>query len=110
VGGFWGGAVGIATCYALDGLGFAPAGWGEGGKTFSVLHSCPYRPWVHPVPFTRVTGTFPGVKRPGHGVGTHPHLAPWLTMSRAITVPAWHVTVRLCRTLCGIVLRSSWKV
>jgi len=32
-------------------------------------------PGAHPVPHTMRTGSFPGVKRPGHGVDDPPHLA-----------------------------------
>jgi len=33
-------------------------------------------PEAHPASYTRVTGSFPGVKRPGRGVDRPPYLAP----------------------------------
>ena len=62
-------SVGIATRYGLDGPGiesrwearfYAPARTGPG---------------PHPVSYTMGTGSFPGVKRPGRGVGHPPYLA-----------------------------------
>ena len=35
-------------------------------------------PGAHPASCTMGTGSFPGVKRPGHGVGHPPYLAPKL--------------------------------
>jgi len=35
-------------------------------------------PGAHPASYTMVTGSFPGVKRPGRGVDRPPHLAPRL--------------------------------
>jgi len=51
-------SVGIATCYALDcpGIEF------HSGENFRTCH---------PASYTMSTGFFPGVKRPGRGVG-HP--------------------------------------
>ena len=36
-----------------------------------IYRTCPDRPWAHPTSYTMGTGSFPGVKRPGRGVG-HP--------------------------------------
>jgi hypothetical protein len=58
-------SVGIATDYGLDGPGIESR-W---GRDFS--HTS--RPVLgHPASCTMGTGSFPGVKRPGRGVG-HPH-------------------------------------
>jgi len=35
-------------------------------------------PGAHPASYTMVTGSFPGVKRPGRGIDHPSHLAPWL--------------------------------
>jgi hypothetical protein len=35
-------------------------------------------PGTHPASYTMGTGSFLGVKRPGHGVTIHPHLMPRL--------------------------------
>ena len=60
--------VGIATRYGLDGLYFEPR-WGR-----DFPH--PSRPTLGPNPAscTMGTGSFPGVKRPGRGVGNSSHL------------------------------------
>jgi hypothetical protein len=64
--------VGIATRYGLDGLGIESL-W-EAGFSTPVQTG----PGAHPAPFTMGTGSFPGVKRPGMALTTHPHLAPRL--------------------------------
>jgi len=46
------------------------------GKRFSALVQT--APGVHPASCTMGTGSFPGVKRPGRGVGHPPHLVPRL--------------------------------
>jgi len=61
-------AVSIVTCYRLDGLGIEFR-WGR-----DILHPSRPVPGTHPASFTMGTGSSPGVKRPGHGVG-HPPLS-----------------------------------
>jgi hypothetical protein len=61
------GSVGIATRYVLDG----PL------NEFRCRRDIP-RPGAHQASFTVGTWSFPGVKRPGRGVGHPPHLAPRL--------------------------------
>ena len=58
-------SVGIATRYGLDGAGIESR-WGAS-------FSAPVRndPGAHPTYYTMGTGSFPGVKRPGRGIG-HP--------------------------------------
>ena len=55
-------AVGIATCYGLDGPGIESQ-WGA-------RFSAPVQtdPGVHPASYTMGTGSFKGSKRPGRGV------------------------------------------
>ena len=57
-------ALGIATRYGLDGPGSNPDGGVQTGSG------------AHPSSYTIGTGSCPGVKRPGRGVTTHPHLRP----------------------------------
>jgi hypothetical protein len=59
------GSVGIATGYGLDGPGITSR-WGS-------RFSAPFQigPGAHPAFYTTDTGSFPGVKCPGRGVG-HP--------------------------------------
>jgi hypothetical protein len=52
-------AVGIATCYVLDGSGIES----QWGARFSVPVQT--GPAAHPASYTMSTGPFPGVKRPG---------------------------------------------
>jgi hypothetical protein len=63
----WHSSVGIATCYGLDGPG-NESRWGA-------RFSAPVQtgPEAHPAPYTMGTGSFPGLKRPGHDVD---HLSP----------------------------------
>ena len=58
-----GSSVGIATRYGLDGI---ECRW---GATFSAPVQT--GPGAHPASCTMGTGSFPGVKRPGRGIG-HP--------------------------------------
>ena len=58
----WDSSVGIVTCHVLDGPGLNPGG----GDT-----PVPTGPWFHPASHTMGTGSFPGLKRPGHGID-HP--------------------------------------
>ena len=60
-------SVGIATRYGLDGLGIESQ-WGS--RFFPPVNT---GPGGHPASYTTGTGSFPGVKRPGHGVN---HLPP----------------------------------
>jgi hypothetical protein len=60
-------SVGIATCYGLDGRGIEFQ-WGQ-----DFLN--PSGPGAHPTSYTVGTGSFLGVKWPGHGVDHPPHLA-----------------------------------
>ena len=59
-------SVGIATRYGLDGPGIESR-WGA-------RFSAPVQtgPGAHPASYTMDTGSFPGVKRPGHGVDHSP--------------------------------------
>jgi hypothetical protein len=61
----WDSSVGIATRYRPDGLRIESR-WGQ-------VFSAPVQtdPRVHPASCTLGIGSFPGVKRPGRGVG-HP--------------------------------------
>jgi hypothetical protein len=65
-------SVGIATRYGLKGPGIES----RLGARFSA--SVQTGPEAHPASYTVGTGSFPGVKRPGHGVYHPPHLAPRL--------------------------------
>ena len=56
---------GIATRYGLDGPGIESR-WGR-----DFPHLSRPAPEAHPTSYTKGTGSFPGVKRPGHGV-EHP--------------------------------------
>ena len=58
-------SVGVVTCYGLDGPGIETR-WGA-------RFSAPVQTGsgAHPVSYTMGTGSFPGVKWPGHGVD-HP--------------------------------------
>jgi hypothetical protein len=64
-----GSSVGIATDYGLDGQGIEKKN--PGGRDFS--HTSRPGPGAHPASCTMGTGSFPGVKRPGHGAD-HPPL------------------------------------
>jgi hypothetical protein len=46
-------------------------------------------PGAHPVSCTMGTGSFPGVKRPGVALTTHPHLAPRLKSRTIPLLPLW---------------------
>jgi hypothetical protein len=61
-------SVGIATGFGLDGPGIDS----QSGRDFPHL-SIP-SPEAHPASYTVLTGSFPGVKRPGRGVH-HPPLS-----------------------------------
>jgi len=63
---------GIATLYGLDGAGIEFRCWRE----FSV--SVQTGPRAHPASYAMGAGSFPGVKRAGHGVDPRPDLAPRL--------------------------------
>jgi hypothetical protein len=67
-------SVGIATRYGLDDPGIESPG--GGGARFSIPVQT--GPRAHPASYTMGTGSFQGVKRPGHGVDHPPHLAPKL--------------------------------
>ena len=60
------GAVGLATPYGLDGTGIESR-WGP-------RFSPPVQigPGCYPASYTVGTGAFPGIKRLGYGVTTHP--------------------------------------
>ena len=66
------GTVGIATRYGLDGAGIESR-WGA-------RFSAPVQtgPGANPASYAMGTGYFPGVKRPGRVLTTHPHIAPRL--------------------------------
>jgi hypothetical protein len=68
-------SVGIATRYELDGPGIETQ-LGGGGWRFSTPVQA--GPGAHPASYTMGTGSFPGVKWPGRGVGHPPHLATTL--------------------------------
>jgi len=59
-------SVGIATRYGLDGPGFES----RLERDFSIPVNT--GPGVRPASYTMGTGSFPGVKRPGRGVGHQP--------------------------------------
>ena len=59
-------SVGIATAYGLDGPGIESR-W---GKRFSAPVQTGSE--AHPASYTKGTGSFPGIKRPGHGVDRSP--------------------------------------
>jgi hypothetical protein len=75
------GSVGIATGYGLDGPGIESR-WGA-----RFLAHVQTGPGAHPASCTMGTGSFPGVKRPGVVLTTHPLLAPRSGKSRAIPLP-----------------------
>ena len=56
-------SVGIATRYGLDGP-MIESGRGEGARLSAPVQT---GPGTHPASYTMVTGSFPGVKRPGRG-------------------------------------------
>jgi hypothetical protein len=60
-----GSSVGIETGYGLDGLGIESR-WGVRFST-----TVQTGPEAHPASYTMGTGSFPGVKQPGHGAD-HP--------------------------------------
>jgi len=62
-------AVDITTCYGLDG----PRIESRKGRDFLHLQT---GPGAHPLSCTMGTGSFLGVKRPGHGVDHLTHLTP----------------------------------
>ena len=62
--------VGIATRYRLDGPGI------ESRWRLDISAPVQTGAGAHPVFYTMVTGSFPGVKRLGRGVEHPPHLAP----------------------------------
>ena len=57
--------VGIAAPYGMD-CSWIESRWGGGVQT---------GPGARPAPYTMVTGSFPGVKRPGRGFDHPPQLA-----------------------------------
>ena len=61
--------VGIATCYGLDGPEIE-CRWGARFSSPAQTY-----PVVHPASYTKGTGSFPGVKRPGRGIDHSPHLS-----------------------------------
>ena len=75
---------GIATRYALDG----PAIESRYGRDFA--HPSRLALGPHPVTYTMGTGSFPGVKRPGRGVGHPPLIALRLEKEYGYTCnPLW---------------------
>jgi hypothetical protein len=68
------------TDYRLDGPGIESR-WGQ---DFSHVYTGPE---AHPASCTIGTGSFPGVKQPGHGADHPPLLVPRLRMGRAIPLP-----------------------
>jgi len=85
-------SVGIATRYGLDGPGIESR-W-RGARISAPVQA---GPWAHPASYTMVNGSFPGVKRPGHGVD-HPRpsnpevkerVDPYLYSTSG---PSWPVT------------------
>ena len=83
-------SVGIATSYELDGLGIESR-WGR-----DIPHPSRTGLLAHPASCTMGTGSFPGVKRPGHGVN-HPPLSSPEVKERvelyvySLSVPSWQV-------------------
>jgi len=56
-----------------------------------VRYSAPIQtsPGAHPASYTMGTGSFMGVKQPGHGVDHPPHLAPRLKSRAVPLLPLW---------------------
>ena len=67
-------SVGITTRYGLDDSGIESQGEGSARSSARVQTG----PEAHPSSYTRGTGSFPRVKRPGHGVDHPPNLVPRL--------------------------------
>ena len=83
-------SVGIATCYGLDGPGIESQ-WGA-------RFSAPVQTGSgsHPASYTMGTGSFPGVKRPGGGVGHPPPSSADVKERVELYIytpsgPSWHV-------------------
>ena len=74
--------VGIVTPCGLDGQG-VESRWGA-------RFSTPVQtgPGAHPASYTKGTGSFPGVKRPGRGVDHPSHLVPRLKKEYSYTYTA----------------------
>ena len=58
-----------------------------GGARFSA--PVQNRPGAHAASYSKGTGSFPGVKRPGRGVEHPPHLAPRLKSTAIPLLPFW---------------------
>ena len=92
-------SVGIATRYGLDGTGI------ESRQVARFSSPVQTGPGAHPASYMIGKGSFPGVKRPGHGVDHPPHLASRLKKTRSITLlPLWVFVacsrVRFKGTIC----------
>ena len=87
-------SVGIASRYGLDG----PGDRNPVEARFSApVHTGPVG---HPASCTVGIGSFPGVKRPGVALTTHPHLAPRLrTESSYTSTPPLGLRGLFCREL-----------
>jgi hypothetical protein len=72
-------AVGIATCYGLNGPGIE---FRWGARFSAPVHT---GPGAHPASYSMGTGSFPGVKRSKRGVDRSPHLAPKLKKEYSCT-------------------------
>jgi hypothetical protein len=95
-------SVGIVTRYRLDGPG-SPVPVGV--RFFTAVQT---GPGAHPASCTMGTGSFPGVKRPGHGVD-HPPTSSAEVKERvelylySPSGPSWPVLGRTLRFTCGII-------
>jgi hypothetical protein len=69
-------SVGVAIRYVLDSPEIESP-WGRGGG--QIFRTRPDRPWGPPILlYNEYRVSFPGVKRPEHGVDHPPHLVPRL--------------------------------
>jgi len=76
-------SVGVATCYGMDGSGIESR-WGA--RFSAPVHT---GPGAHPASYAMDTGSFPGVKRPEHGVDHPPLLVPKLKKEYSYISGAW---------------------
>jgi hypothetical protein len=73
--------VDIANCYGLDGPGIESR-WGT--KFFAPVQTDSE---AHPASYTMGTGSFPGVKRPGRGVGHPPPSSAAVIKKKCSAIP-----------------------
>jgi len=99
-------------------------GWNAGGS--KILRTHPELPWCPPSLLYKGYGVFPGVKRPGRGVGHSPPCSAKVMKSRPITLlPFWafmacsrvnlsftftHCIHQIMRNYICITLRTVWRI